>query len=104
MGNYEPRRFKVSVMGDGFYIARADNGTPIHVYAPPKDEDLDEWSLGLDDTQLEAALQIYFDRWTFQSGEQCDRDALDALHRERARRQLPGSTWAPGIFAKLVAE
>ena len=99
---YEPRRISVTVVGDGFYLAREADGEPIYVPSPASDQDLHEWTLSLEDTELEAAVQIYYDRWTFQSGEKCDKDALEALEHERNRRQLPHSTWAPGIFARMV--
>ena len=99
MGNYEPRRINVTVVGDGFYLAREEGGEPLYVPSPAQDEDIHEWTMGLGDTELEAACQIYWDRWTFQSGEECDRIAFDALILERKRRCLPNSTFAPGIFA-----
>ncbi len=98
MGNYEPRRINVTVVGDGFYLAREADGEPLYVPSPAEGESLHHWSMQLEDTELEAALQIYWDRWNFQSGEQCDRLAFEALDQERKRRCLPNSTWAPGIF------
>lgn len=102
MPEYEPRPITVTVVGDGFYIAREETGEILYVPSPSEYEDLYEWTMCLGDTELEAALQMFYDLWTFQTGEDRDRRALDALYLERARRKLPHSTWAPGIFlAKL---
>jgi hypothetical protein len=68
------------------------------VLSPHRFVDLHDWMLNMDDTELEAALQIYTDRWTFQSGDEYDKLALEALEVERERRKQTKSTFAPGIF------
>ena len=98
MAKYDPREVTVQVMGNGFYIAREKDGEPIFVPSPATFDDIHDWILNLDDTELEAALQMYYDRWTFQSGQKDDRMALEALEAERARRKDDRSSWAPGIF------
>ena len=98
MGKYKPRSINVSVLGDGCYLALEKDGDPIVVPSPSCFKNFHEWSLNLDDTELEAALQIYWDQWNFQSGEEYDKMAFEALEIERNRRSLPNSTFAPGIF------
>ena len=98
MRKYEPERIDVIVMGDGFYITRRENGESM--YVPPLSEFLDvhDWFLNLNDTELEAAIQIYYDRWNFQSGDACDKEAFEALVSERKRRCDDKSSFAPGCF------
>lgn len=98
MGNYEPRPFHVSVLGDGYYLVRERTGNQIRISPPAEFEDIHDWMLNMDDTELEAALQIYSDRWTFQSGKAHDKATLEALEVERDRRKNPNSSFAPGIF------
>ena len=95
---YEPRPFTVSVVANGFYFVHEEDGTALHIPAPTSFKDLHDWTLNLGDTELEAAIQIWYDRWNFQSGEQCDKVALETLEQERRRRKLRHSTFAPGIF------
>lgn len=98
MRKYEPERIDVTVIGDGFYIARREGGEA--VYVPPLSDfiDVHDWILNLNDTELEAAIQIYYDRWNFQSGDTCDREAFEALATERKRRCDDKPSFAPGIF------
>jgi hypothetical protein len=98
MVNYNPLAIDVSVLGDGCYLARVRHGEPVLVNSPFAYKDFAEWLLDMDDTQLEAALQIYWDRWTFQTGKEDDNLALEALEEERKRRSQSNSTFAPGIF------
>lgn len=98
MGNYEPRPFHVSVLGDGYYLVREHTGKQIRISPPAESQDVYDWMLNMDDTELEAALQIYSDRWTFQSGKDRDKVTLEALEVERERRKKPNPSFAPGIF------
>lgn len=95
---YDPGQVRVSVLGDGAYFCTTNN-EPLHVPSPEDFKDLHAWTMDLTDPELEAALQIYYDRWMFQSGADCDRLAFEAIEHERDRRCLDTSTWAPGIFA-----
>jgi hypothetical protein len=101
MSDYKPRRITVTVVGDGFYIAHEADGASLYVPAPVSSDNITQlhrWAMDLDDTQLEAAVQMYWDRWMFQSGDECDKLSYKALDVERKRRLLPHSTWSPGIF------
>jgi len=98
LGNYEPRPFHVSVLGDGYYLVREHTGDQIRISPPEEFEDVHDWMLNMDDTELEAALQIYSDRWTFQSGKDHDKITLEALEIERDRRKNTNPSFAPGIF------
>lgn len=98
MGNYEPRPFHVSVLGDGYYLVREHTGKQIRISPPAEFQNVYDWMLDMDDTELEAALQIYSDRWTFQSGKDRDKYTLESLEKERERRKKPNASFAPGIF------
>lgn len=98
MGNYEPRPFHVSVLGDGYYLVREHTGRQIRISPPAEFQNVYDWMLDMDDTELEAALQIYSDRWTFQSGKDRDKDTLESLEVERERRKKSNASFAPGIF------
>ncbi len=88
---------------DGCYLSyRREDNEPIHVPFPEEDETLNEWAMNLDDDQLDAGLQIYYDRWNFKSGGEADKCRFDSLVTERKRRKLSHATFAPGIFAKRM--
>lgn len=50
-------------------------------------ERLEHWARKLSDSQLDAAIQIYYDRWAFGSGEAIDKIYFDSLDAERTRRR-----------------
>lgn len=101
---YAPSDVVVIEVKDGCYSAyvrTTDGSTPIHVPAPEKDEHVTEWAMGLDDNQLAAAVQIYYDNWNFHDGGEDAKLRLDAVEAERKRRKLPHATFAPGVFARV---
>ena len=95
---YEPRSIEVTPVADGLYMVREEDGTALEIPSPTGFIGLHDWTLNLGDTELEAAIQIWYDKWNFQSGQECDKVALEALEQERKRRKLRHSTFAPGIF------
>ena len=102
MTKYNPGEITVEVVGDkGCYVARKTaegSSEPVYVPSPASEDNLLEWVMNLDDSQLEAARQMYWDKWNFQSGTNSVRMIMETLDAEKSRRQLPHSTWAPGIF------
>ena len=96
--SYNPRTIHVFVLGEGCYQIREEDGEPVVIPMLKQHDDYHDWVLNMNDTELEAALQVYWDMWNFQSGDSEDRSALDALEAERTRRQQPNSSFAPGIF------
>ena len=102
MTTYNPGEITVEVVGDkGCYVARkAAEGSsePVYVPSPANEDNLLEWVMNLDDSQLEAARQMYWDKWNFHSDADSVRTIMETLDAEKSRRQLPHSTFAPGIF------
>lgn len=98
MENYNPRAIHVIVLGEGCYQVYEDNGEPVLIPFLPQHDDYHDWVLNMNDTELEAAIQVYWDMWNFQSGDDEDQSALTALEAERTRRKQPTSSFAPGIF------
>jgi hypothetical protein len=102
MTTYNPGEVIVDVVGGkGCYVARKNaegSSEPIYVPSPAGEDSLHEWVMNLDDSQLEAARQMYWDKWNFQSDDESVRTIMETLDVERSRRQLPHSTFAPGIF------
>lgn len=100
--SYNPDDVNVDVVSDrGYYIIhkRTKNGyEPITVQPPSEGEDEHEWAMNLDDTELEAMLQVFWDTWNFLSSTDENRAIVDALENERSRRKLNHATFAPGIF------
>ena len=47
---------------------------------------VDAWAAELDDNELEAALLIFTDRWTWDEGTPEDKVCLEALEREKEKR------------------
>lgn len=92
---------------DGCYISYKKTNSkrePIRVVFPEESEDPSHWSMGLDDSELEAAIQICYDHWNFSSGNERSYELFRAALDERGRRMLPYSTYAPGIFLDESAE
>lgn len=102
MTTYNPGEITVEVVGDkGCYVARKTaegSSEPVYVPSPASEDNLLEWVMNLDDSQLEAARQMYWDKWNFQSDAESVRAIMEVLDAEKSRRQLPHSTFAPGIF------
>ncbi len=102
MTTYNPGEITVEVVGDkGCYVARKTSdgsSEPVYVPSPANEDNLHEWVMNLDDSQLEAARQMYWDKWNFQSDAESVRTIMETLDVEKTRRQLPHSTFAPGIF------
>ena len=102
MTTYNPGEITVEVVGDkGCYVARKTSeglSEPVYVPSPASEDNLLEWVMNLDDSQLEAARQMYWDKWNFHSGTKSVQMIMEVLDEEKIRRQLPHSTWAPGIF------
>ena len=63
-------------------------------------ERLDQWAKKLSDIQLEAAIQIYYDRWAFGSGEAIDKIYFDSLDVERTRRRCSKDIGSPTILPR----
>lgn len=86
---------------DGCYISYKKINSkrePINITFPEENENPSHWVMGLDDSELEVAIQICFDDWNFSSGKDRSRELFAAAMQERDRRMLPHSTFAPGIF------
>ena len=102
MTTYNPGEITVEVVGDkGCYVARKTaegSSEPVYVPSPANEDNLLEWVMNLDDSQLEAARQMYWDKWNFHSDAESVRTIMETLDAEKSRRQLPHSTFAPGIF------
>lgn len=52
----------------------------------PYGQSVDIWATNLDDNELEAALLIFTDRWTWDEGTPEDKICLEAIEREKERR------------------
>ena len=98
MGNYNPQSIRVNVLSDGCYLILGDDNEPVIIPRINEHNDYYDWVLNMNDTELEAALQVYWDMWNFQSGDTEDKDALNVLEKERTRRKQTHSSFAPGTF------
>lgn len=59
-----------------------------HISEPiPYGQSVDAWAAELDWDELEAALIIFTDRWTWDNGQREDKVCLEALEREKERRE-----------------
>lgn len=88
---YDPGTVMVERLGKSWYMAykldKQNKKAPIHVPSCYSARGAEDWAKHLDDSQLEAAVQMYFDRWTFDTGNAWDRECFDVLQEERLRRQ-----------------
>lgn len=84
-GEYEA--WKITPHDDG----RTNTFDPIntaHISEPiPYGQSVDAWAAELDYNELEAALLIFTDRWTWDEGTPEDKVCLEAIERERERRE-----------------
>ena len=76
---------------DGCYIASRRVGNekiPVVITPAPTESNkkLVAWAHELDDSQLEAAIQIYYDQWNFDTGSDTNRAIFDYLTTEKNRR------------------
>lgn len=53
---------------------------------PIEGEDYGRWASELLDYEIEAAIQMYYDRWNFESGNKFYKDVVDCLSKEKERR------------------
>ena len=61
----------------------------INLDFPPTDESRwPGWAMSLTPDELDAGLQIFFDRWNFGKGHDIERRIYDTLTDERTRRKL----------------
>lgn len=99
---YEPKDIEIEEMENGwymvFYIDDEGFRKSLHVPNPEEFANPFSWMLELDDTKLEAAIQIYYDKWNFEEGKKRDKSILDTLVEERDRRKAKNPSFAPGIF------
>ena len=75
---------------DGYYIAyKKEDGLKRRVFIPMRNlhEEIHFWVLRLNVEQLVACMKIYYDRWTFVSGDNVDRMLFDACERELKNRR-----------------
>jgi len=88
---YNPKDIEIENMDNGwyvvFYIDDSGNRKPLHVPSPEKFYDPHSWILTLDDSELEASIQIYYDKWNFEEGDNKNKILLDDLYKERERRK-----------------
>jgi hypothetical protein len=104
--NYNPGNVSVESF-DGYYMCYKEdilgNREPIYVPSPwnKNYQNIYDWLIDLDDSQLEAAAQIFFDRWNFSNGIQkdkmiLDKGVMDSIEEERKRRKSTLSSFSPG--------
>lgn len=87
---YHPGDVNVEEVNDNSYVAYRSTPKgkePLSYPEHRNGERLEEWTKKLNDSQLDAAIQIYYDRWAFGSGEAIDKIYLDSLDVERSRRR-----------------
>lgn len=86
---------------EGCYISYKKSGhnrIPISISFPDENVSALNWAMDLDDSELEAAIQICYDDWNFSTSKPRIKELFEAAIYERYRRLLPHSTFAPGIF------
>ena len=70
------------------YYKKDDECTKLTIQPPPRDSDaFVDWMGMLNDVELEAAIQMVSDMWTFRDNTQFWRCSWDELLRERGLRQ-----------------
>jgi len=80
--------------GHGNYTAHEmidGKKVPIELPEPPKcPEDVTAWSNALSDEQLRAILEVYFDKWCFETGSEYDSAVFEAIDKVfKARQYYP---------------
>jgi hypothetical protein len=103
---YNPGDVFIELVNENSYIAYKRQGKDqkaFHVPAPWGN--IYKWANALDDSQLEAAIQMFYDKWNFKAdSSDVDRTCLDVALDERKRRQSPKSSFAPMIFSPNMGE
>ena len=82
-GTYTAYQKQLTIDPDGNSI---ETTTRIQIPLPNPDIPFSEWAKTLSDDEMEVGLQMFFDKWNFTSGNDADREAYEALHQERTRR------------------
>lgn len=100
MPGYHPGDVDVEETGDDYIAYRkTPKGKEPFSYPEHRNgEHLDQWVKKLSDSQLEAAIQIYYDRWAFGSGEAIEKIYFDSLDSERSRRRCIKEVATPTIL------
>lgn len=88
---YSPKDIEIEEMDNGwymvFYIDNDGDRKSLHVPSPEEFNDPISWVRTLDDSELEASIQIFYDRWNFEEGDNQDKTLLDDLYKERELRK-----------------
>jgi len=88
---YNPKDIEIEEMDNGwymvFYIDDEGDRKSLHVPSPEEFDDPISWVRTLDDSELEASIQIFYDRWNFEEGDNIDKTLLDGLYKERELRK-----------------
>jgi len=77
---------------DGFYIAWDEIESSIDIYfikinaTACRPENLRSWFNSLTDSQIEAGIQIFYDRWNFCTGSSHDKRMCEIFQTEKNRR------------------
>lgn len=66
-------------------------------------QSVDAWAAELDDNELEAALLIFTDRWTWDEGTPEDKVCLEAIEREKKRRDEQDNWLYAGLLSPGVS-
>ena len=100
MPGYHPGDVDVEETGDDYiaYRKTTKGKEPFSYPEHRNGEHLDQWVKKLSDSQLEAAIQIYYDRWAFGSGEAIEKIYFDSLDSERSRRRCIKEVATPTIL------
>ena len=87
---YDPGTVEVDFTAADMYICTTTlHGNTFRVMVPPPEEygTYEEWGRNLEDYEVEAGIQIFYDRWNFGQGEDRDKEAYETLVAEREHRK-----------------
>jgi len=88
---YNPKDIEIEEMDNGWYMVFYKDGDggrkSLHVPSPEEFDDPVSWVRTLDDSELEASIQIFYDRWNFGEGDNQNKTLLDDLYKERELRK-----------------
>lgn len=103
---YNPGEVSIEPVNENWYIAYRREGKERRTFHVPTPwGNIYEWANSLSDSQLEAAIQMFYDKWNFKTdSNKTDRRCLDVALEERSRRLGPNSTFHPVIFAKEMGD
>ena len=100
---YHPGDVSIEINNNKYvaYNNTPEGNKPLSYPEHRNGERLEHWANKLSDSQLEAVIQIYYDRWAFGSGEAIDKIYFDFLDVERTRRRDTKNYGTPTILPNV---